>query len=124
MSIKIWLAVIVLVAAGGVVLMPMAALAQGVQQQGFLAPDKAPIGTAQGTLGSALYVIINVFLALVGVAAAVFLIISGFRYIASRGNEQETTAAKNGILFAVIGLIVIGLSAAIVRFVIGAINQT
>ena len=90
-------------------------------QIGLVGP-LSPVGTAQGGLVAAIYTIINIFLVLVGIAAAIYLILSGVRYIGSRGDPQEAEAAKNGILFAVIGLIVVGLAAAIVRFVIGAVN--
>ena len=39
----------------------------------------------------------------------------------SQGEEGETEKAKNTILYAIIGLIVIALSAAIVNFIIGTV---
>ncbi len=68
--------------------------------------------------------IINIFLGLAGLIAAIFLIMGGIRYITSRGEEEETKKAKNTILFAIIGLIIIGLSAVIVNFVVGAVQSS
>lgn len=79
-------------------------------------------GTAQGDFVSAVINIVNIFLILAALVAAVFLVIGGVRYIASQGNDDEVQKAKNTILYAIIGLIVIGLSAAIVNFVVGAIR--
>lgn len=65
--------------------------------------------------------IINFVLILVGVLALAFLVYGGFRYIASRGEEAEVTVAKQIITNAVIGIVVIGIAAAIVNFVVDAI---
>jgi uncharacterized membrane protein YidH (DUF202 family) len=62
--------------------------------------------------------IVNVLLTLVGIVAAMYLVLGGVRYVLSEGEEDQTRKAKNTIIYAVIGLIVIGLSAAIVNFAI------
>lgn len=66
-----------------------------------------------------IYKAVNVFLILVGITAAIFLVIGGVRYIFSQGDSEDTQKAKRTILYAIIGLIVIGLSAAIVNFILG-----
>lgn len=65
--------------------------------------------------------IINVVLTLVGVVALGVVIYGGVQYILSSGDDKKADQAKHTILYAVIGLIVIGLSAVIINFVIGAI---
>lgn len=65
--------------------------------------------------------IINFVLILVGILALAFLVYGGFRYITSRGEDDEVEAAKNIITNAVIGIVVIGIAAALVNFVVGAI---
>jgi uncharacterized membrane protein len=79
-------------------------------------------GTAQGGLVQAIITIVNILLILAALIAAVFLVIGGIRYITSQGDEEAADKAKNTILYSVIGLIVIGLSAAVVNFVVGAIQ--
>ena len=80
---------------------------------------KCAQGDNVNTAKSYIVTIVNILLALAGITAAIFLIIGGVRYIVSQGERDGTEKAKNTILYAVIGLIVIGLSAAIVNFVIG-----
>ncbi len=80
---------------------------------------KCAQGDTVGTAKSYIVTIVNILLALAGITAAIFLIIGGLRYITSQGERDGTEKAKNTILYAVIGLIVIGLSAAIVNFIIG-----
>ncbi|MEK7500481.1 MAG: pilin [Patescibacteria group bacterium] len=60
----------------------------------------------------------NVFLTLVGVVAAIYLVLGGVRYIMSEGETDQTEKAKKTIIYALIGIIVIGISAALVNFVI------
>ncbi len=62
--------------------------------------------------------VINLLLWIVGVASVLMLIWGGIRYITSGGNSNHVTAAKNTILYAVIGLAVALLAGVIVNFVI------
>lgn len=63
---------------------------------------------------------INGFLILAGTVAVLFIIIGGFQYITSAGNPDGIYKAKQTLLYAIIGLIVVILSFAIVKFVINA----
>ncbi|MCA9328591.1 hypothetical protein KC959_02380 [Candidatus Saccharibacteria bacterium] len=62
--------------------------------------------------------IINILSLAVGVVAVIMIIIGGLRYITSGGESGSVTGAKNTILYAVVGLIVVALSQVIVRFVV------
>jgi uncharacterized membrane protein YidH (DUF202 family) len=66
--------------------------------------------------------IVNAFLVLVGIVAAIYLVLGGVRYIRSQGDDGQLEEAKNTILYAVIGIIIVGLSAAIVNFAIGVVQ--
>ena len=50
------------------------------------------------------------------------LIYGGFRYATSGGNQDSVNAAKNTILYAVVGIVVALLAFAVVQWVIGAIG--
>lgn len=62
--------------------------------------------------------ITNFLLMAIGVIAVIMIIIGGIRYAVSGGDENGTRAAKDTILFAVIGLVVALLAYAIVSFVL------
>lgn len=96
-------------------LVPLLAHAQFGQEvvQGYGAPAR--------DLPSTILFIVNFVLVLVGILALALLVYGGFRYIASRGEDDEVQAAKSIITNAVIGIVVIGIAAAIVNFVIGAV---
>ncbi len=62
--------------------------------------------------------IINLFSVLVGVIAVVMIIVGGFRYITSGGDSGNVSTAKNTILYAIVGLVIVALSQFIVKFVL------
>lgn len=66
--------------------------------------------------------IINIFSIFVGVAAVIMIIIGGFKYILSSGDSNSTTSAKNTILYAIIGLVIVFFAQVIVKFVLGRIK--
>lgn len=62
--------------------------------------------------------IINLFSLVVGVVSVIMIIVGGFRYIISGGDSANVSSAKNTILYAIIGLVIVALAQTIVRFVL------
>lgn len=62
----------------------------------------------------------NVLLFVIGAVAVIMIIIGGIRYTTSNGDSSQVTAAKNTILYGVVGVIVALLAYAIVNFVVSA----
>ena len=60
----------------------------------------------------------DVLLFLAGAVAVIVLIIGGIRYVISSGDSGQVQSAKNTILYAVVGLVVVIMAYAIVNFVI------
>jgi len=80
--------------------------------------------SATGSLSNTIKEVINVISVLAGAAAVVMIIIGGFRYITSAGNAEGAKAAKNTILYAIIGLVVIALAQIIVHFTLNTVSAT
>lgn len=62
--------------------------------------------------------ITDVLLFIVGAVAVIMLIVGGIRYVTSGGNQQAVSDAKNTILYAIVGIIVVLLAYAVVNFVV------
>ena len=77
---------------------------------------------AKDTVNNLLTDIINIFSLIVGVVAVIMIIIGGLKYITSGGESSNITGAKNTILYAVIGLVVVALAQFIVKFVLSKVN--
>ena len=60
----------------------------------------------------------NVMLFIVGAISVIMVIIGGLRYVISGGNSSNITAAKNTILYAIVGLIIAIMAYAIINFVL------
>jgi hypothetical protein len=56
--------------------------------------------------------------AIVGTVAVVMLIVGGFRYITSGGNSEAVGKAKNTIIYALIGLVIVAIAQIVVQFVL------
>lgn len=80
----------------------------------------APTGAKDTLFGadSIFNTVANTLIFLVGAIAVLFLIIGGLRYVVSNGEAKNVEAAKNTILYAIIGIVVAILAYAAVKFVI------
>jgi hypothetical protein len=67
---------------------------------------------------------INIISLVVAVIAVIMVIVGGLKYVTSQGESAGTASAKNTIIYAIIGLIVVALAQIIVRFVANRITPT
>ncbi len=61
--------------------------------------------------------LVNILLSFAGAIAVIFLVIGGFRYVVSQGNEEAMERAKKTLLSAIIGIVVIIMAFAVVNIV-------
>lgn len=105
-------------------LAPASVLAQNVIREGLCTGSNLQLQDGQcvevdtGDFQTTLTNIVNIISIIIGVIAVIMIIFGGFRYITSGGSAEKVTAAKNTILYALIGLIIVALAQAIVRFVL------
>lgn len=57
----------------------------------------------------------------VGVIAVIMIIVGGLKYIMSSGDSNNINSAKNTILYAIIGLVVVAFAQIIVKFVLNKV---
>lgn len=81
-------------------------------------------GDSVSTVNRILTLVINIFSLVVGVAAVIMIIVGGLRYIISGGDSGNVQSAKNTILYAIIGLVVVALAQFIVKFVLTKVNNS
>lgn len=75
------------------------------------------------TVNDIIATVINLFSLLVGVVSVIMIIIGGFKYITSGGNDGSVSEAKKTILFALVGLVIVALAQVIVRFVLAQATE-
>lgn len=74
--------------------------------------------------GGIFTIVTNVLLFVIGAISVIMLIIGGIRYTVSGGDSSAVTAAKNTIMYAVIGIIIALLAYALVNFVLTSLSTT
>lgn len=72
--------------------------------------------------GSIFTTIVNTMLFIIGAISVIMLIYGGIRYTTSGGNATSVTAAKNTIMYAIIGLVIAFLAFAVVNWVLGSLS--
>jgi len=75
-------------------------------------------GAQSDSIGSYVAIITNTLLFILGAVSVIVIIYAGIRYATSGGDPGRVSAAKNTLLYAVIGLVVAILAYSIVNFVI------
>ena len=66
---------------------------------------------------------INFFSIIVGLISVVMIIISGVKFVTSGGSTEKVASAKNTIIYAVIGLIIVAFAQIIVQFVLSKASK-
>ena len=109
-------------ALGAAVLAPVSdtAYAQGIQEGANQARGddmQESIDAEDGLIRD----VVNILLFIIGAIAVIMLVIGGIRYTISGGDQSQVTAAKNTILYAIVGIVVALFAYAIVNFVLDRI---
>jgi TRAP-type C4-dicarboxylate transport system permease small subunit len=86
--------------------------------------DECSSSDATTKLSNLVHTIVNLLSAIVGIVAVIMIIVGGLRYITSGGNDTSVTSAKNTILYAIIGLIIVALAQVLVRFTLNKITNS
>lgn len=71
----------------------------------------------EAKINGAIAAAINIFSFVVGFAAVIMIIVGGLRYILSNGDSQKVSSAKNAIIYAIVGIVIVALAQVIVRYV-------
>jgi uncharacterized membrane protein len=72
--------------------------------------------TGTSTVDNLITTVVNILSWVVGVAAVIAIVFSGFKYVTSGGDSNKTSAAKTTLIYALVGLIVVVLAQFIVHF--------
>lgn len=85
--------------------------------------DCSSQGNPEETVNDIITNVINIFSIVVGVVSVIMIIIGGLKYITSGGDSGNVSGAKNTILYAIIGLVIVALAQVIVRFVLTRVSN-
>lgn len=77
--------------------------------------------TGNTNINNIIKTVINIFSWIVGVVAVIMIIVGGFRYVTAGGDSNNVSAAKNTIIYAIIGLVIVAMAQFIVQFVLNKV---
>jgi beta-lactamase regulating signal transducer with metallopeptidase domain len=80
--------------------------------------SKQTVADANTSLDNTIKSVVNVISVIVGLLAVVMIITAGLRFITSSGEAEKIKNAKNTIIYALVGLVVVALAQVIVQFVL------
>src|SRR5665213_3111363 len=75
-------------------------------------------GTSSTNLSAIASKIVSIFSVIVGIVAVIMIIYGGFRYITSGGDSGKVGNAKNSLIYALVGLVIVALAQVIVHYVL------
>lgn len=130
--------IVAAVAVLGLSLAPVVALTASVSAQGNTIQENLKCGTTLSTssssgcnvdggtekVNSLITQIVNIFSLVVGIISVIMIIYGGFRYVTSGGDSSNVSNAKNTIIYAIIGLVVVALAQFIVQFVLDKVTTS
>ncbi|MGC1176502.1 MAG: pilin [Candidatus Saccharimonadales bacterium] len=96
----------------------------GVQGHGSATTCGTAGTTADTGLGGIASKIVNVFSVIVGIVAVLMIIYGGFRYITSGGDSGNVGNAKNTLIYAIVGLIIVALAQFLVHYVLNTVGSS
>jgi hypothetical protein len=116
-SLKLILAMALVVSLMAFTALPAAAQSRQAVCEGVAAVGGS-CGGGSGAVNNVIRQVVNILSSIVGVVAVIMIIWGGFKYVTSGGDSANVSGAKSTILYAIVGLIVVALAQAIVRFVL------
>lgn len=76
-----------------------------------------------GRIQEIVILLVNILSVIVGIVAVIMIIYGGFKYITSGGDSGNVSTAKNTIIYAIIGLVIVALAQFIVHFVLAQVLE-
>jgi len=118
---------LLLLGLGGAVISPAVALADSPQS--VVCSTLGSNGSCSSTpsngvsLDSTITAVINILSIVVGIVAVIAIIVCGLRMITSNGDSSSFASARTGIIYAIVGLIVVAFAQFIVQFVLNKVTS-
>jgi hypothetical protein len=79
--------------------------------------------TSGDTVSEIVRVAIRIFQAIIGVISLFVMLTGGLNYITSGGDSAKTKSARERIMYAVIGLVIVGIAEILVQFALNRVRE-
>ena len=86
--------------------------------QGVNSQSGGSCGSGGAEIKKVVKAVLTILSLIAGVVAVIMVIIAGLKYTTSGGESSKTASAKNALIYAIVGLVVVASAQFIVRFVL------
>lgn len=112
-----------LFAVNSLTLQPIYAQAEASSQQSCetikdINPNATSCAGSDGQISKVIRVALQMLSIVAGVIAVIMVIISGLKYVTSQGDSNKISSAKNSLIYAIVGIVVVVFAQVVVQFVI------
>lgn len=77
-----------------------------------------PLDKSQTSLANTIQNVLKILVIVVGIMSVVMLVISGIRFVTSNGDSNKITSARNTLIYALVGLVVVAFAQIIVKLIL------
>lgn len=70
------------------------------------------------SVNSVINAVINILSWVVGIISVIMIIVGGFKYVTSGGDSGNVQSAKNTVIYALVGVVIVAISQTLVKFVL------
>lgn len=117
------LAIVTVVAVSSVAMLSTPTLAASASSEILSGANATGAQTGNPTnVSSIIETTINILLFAVGILSVIMIIYAGIRYVTSAGNSQSVSAAKNTLIYSIVGLVIAIVAYALVDWVFTTIK--
>lgn len=106
---------------------PQAVEAQGAKEavcDSLLGNENCVEDDDSATVDGMLQTALNILSFVAGVIAVIMIIIAGLKFMTSQGDASKAASARNTVIYAIIGIVIVVLSQVIVQFVLSESQPT
>lgn len=112
-----------LLAANAMSLQSVYALADASSQQACetiknINPNSSSCAASDRQISKVIRIALQMLSIVAGIIAVIMVIISGLKYVTSQGDSNQISSAKNSLIYAVVGIVVVVFAQIIVQFVV------
>lgn len=78
-------------------------------------------GADTSKLDNTIKFVVNLISIIIGIVAVIMILINGLKFITSAGDSNKVGSAKSGIIWAIVGLVIVGSAQFLVNFVLNKV---
>jgi hypothetical protein len=81
-------------------------------------PNDTGCGASNGQVTKIIRIALQILSVAAGIIAVIMIIVAGLKYVTSQGDASKISSAKNSLIYAIVGIVIVAFAQIIVQFVV------